>query len=229
VLSFCAANPSFVFRKDSPLRFFQATKCELGGKRLSQSAGDYFHKRDEPTKKLIGSLLRIAQRFQTPLTDILVDPRQAAAARPLNGLESEPLALHPALKAYDHLIRERVRQELEVALRQGLEGKSLACICREVGISHNAISKWLPQRVKALVEHQKRLRKEQRDRDLARLEAISFEDLLAPEMQAVGWHRIPNVIAQRWSVSIYIARKRVSVLREAESVHKRKAGKINRL
>lgn len=217
VVGFCAANPSFVFKKDSPHRFFRATKRELDGKRLSQSAGDYFHKRDETTRKLIGSLLRIAQRFQTPLTDILVDPQQAAAARPLEGLAPKPLSFHPAMKAYDHLVRERVRQELEVALRQGLEGKSLACICREVGISHNAVSKWFPPQVKALVEHQKRLREHQRDRDLARLQSISFEDLLTPEMQAVGWHRIPNVIAERWSVSVYIARKRVSVLREATS------------
>lgn len=215
VLSFCASNPSYVFRRDSPHRFFHAIKHELKGKRLSESAGDYFHKRDNPTRKLVGSLLRIAQRFQTPLTDLLVDPVQAAAARPLDGMEPKPLKLHPANKAHDHLVRERVRQELEVALRQGLEGKSLAQICREVGVCHSCPSRWFPAIVAALVKHQTELRERQREMDLARLDAITLEDLLTPAMQAIGWHKIPHVIARKWSVSIYIARKRVCALRSS--------------
>lgn len=213
VLAFCASNPSYVFRRDSPHRFFHAIKHELGGERLSDSAGDYFHKRNIPTRKLVGSLLRIAQRFQTPLTDLLVDPKQAAAARPLNGMEPKPLNLHPANKAHDHLVRERVRQELEVALQQGLEGKSLAQICREVSVCHSCASRWFPLIVASLVKHQTELREKQRELDLARLDAITLDDLLTPEMQAIGWHKIPHVIARQWSVSIYIARKRVSALR----------------
>lgn len=116
-------------------------------------------------------------------------------------------------------IREKFLREIETSLSQGLEGKSLAKICHDLNICQTTANRWYPELVPRLVQHHKNLRKERRQRLMTRLETLGYADLLVPELESIGWRKLPQVIAPKLGLPVYMVRERIKKLREIQ--HKR--------
>lgn len=214
ILRFCSIFSSHVFFADAPATFFKAMKDARGRGRFADAVGDYFHTRENRNKILITSLLRVAQRFQTPLRDILVDPNFASKIRPLPQVDPAKLEDCYTRRAIPRNIHIMLHREIQIALLQGLEGKSLTRICGELGF-HPCIARyWFPKLCAALISHQKNLHKLNRDSQTNRLKSLTNDALRRPEITSLGWHKAAELIAERHGVSVYAARKRIDALRQ---------------
>ncbi|RAP57237.1 hypothetical protein BTJ49_11890 [Oleiagrimonas sp. MCCC 1A03011] len=177
-----------------------------------QEVGDCFHVRQQPTRVLVTSLLRLAEFFRVPLRSILLDPADAAAIRPLYGVEPRRIRSPDGQLRRAPEGKERLHKALKEALGLGLAGKSLAWICREQMVAVSSARHWFPDLASALVAQQKRLRRELSERQQERLQALTVDDLKRPDLAGLRWHVKAEVIAERLVVPIYMARARLAEL-----------------
>jgi hypothetical protein len=212
IVSYSATNPDKVFAKDAPEKFFRFVKERHTDGRFSDVVGDYFHSRESSSRILLTSLLRVAEYFDTPLIDILTKSAFSASSIQLEDASIRPVGPHPSQCTRPIEIREKLRQEVETSLSQGLEGKCMAKICHELNICPNTANRWCPDLVPLLAKHHKRLRAERKTRQIARLRALSYRDLIA-ELDSIGWHKLPHAIARRTGVPIHLVRERITELR----------------
>lgn len=212
IIQYCATNPDKVFSKDAPEHFFGLVKERHTDGRFSDAVGDYFHHRESSSRTLLTSLLRVAAYFDTPLISILTKSAFSASCIQLENVPAWPIGPHPSRCARPIETREKLRQEIEASLSQGLEGKCLAKICHELNITSSTANRWHPNLVPQLAKHHKKLRIERRARQTARLKSLSYLDLVS-ELESAGWHRLPYAIARRLGVPVYLVRERISELR----------------
>lgn len=216
VISYCAKNPDKVFAKDAAERFFQSVKARHEKGRLADIVGDYFHNREKSNRTLLTSLLRISHYFDTPLLNILTESAFSPLSIQLEHAPTRPIGPHPSQCTRPMEIREKFLEEIEISLSQGLEGKSLAKICHDLNICQATSHRWYPELVPRLVKHQKNLREERRRKLMIRLETLSYEDLLASGLESMGWRKLPQVMAPKLGIPVYMVRERIKRLREIQ-------------
>lgn len=175
---------------------------------------EYFHQRPDPTRTLIPVLLRFAREFNTPLLSILLNPKQAAAIRPL-------LNTGPAPDHHDHRgkrITASQRKELENTLKRNLEAhetsKSLKQLCEPYPCTASAVRYWFPELVRAVVDHNRDLKKGISEKHMQSLEQLNLDLRLVLKAGEVGWHRVESDLSSQYQVPLHRVRKRLSALKK---------------
>jgi hypothetical protein len=51
---------------------------------------------------------------------------------------------------------------------------------------------------------------------MIRLETLSYEDLLASGLESMGWRKLPQVMAPKLGIPVYMVRERIKRLREIQ-------------
>lgn len=214
IIEFCAQYPDHVFAAGAPYSFYERRLGELGMGRFSDKVGDYFHRRPHPKKTLLHSLLRVAEYFQVPATEMLLDPVTSAANHSIIGLQGFKFGNDHSHRIRTKAEREKFRNSLAEELSASADGRSLNSLCRNAGITQSTAVNWFPEQAKALVLKRKETRDARRRHAQAKLNALTAEDLMRPDLQDAGWHRIPHIIAVELGVSVYKARQRIDELRK---------------
>jgi hypothetical protein len=213
VIQYCSLHPNFKFRNGTPEAFLKLKSANCGTRLFARALGDYFHSGHSTNKHLICSLLRVAQHFQVSFTDLLIDPKRASKVHPLPDILSLVFEDHPSRRTIPACERELLRRELSAALKQGIEGKSANRACEELGFSPNRARQWFPVLAAQLIDHQTCSRQAVRERQEERLLGITKATLACPEYSSVGWHKLPETVAERLELPIFMARRRLERLR----------------
>jgi len=212
IIKYCADHPGAVFDRDAARKFWKLMRED---KVLGCHPGyEYFHQRPDPTRTLISVLLRFAREFNIPLLSILLNPKQAAAIRPL--LPSEPA---PDRRVHrNKRMTVSLRKELESALKRYVETgsacKSLKKLCEPYPCTASAVRCWFPNLVRAVADHNRELRRSISEKHKQSLEQLNLDLGLVLKADEVGWHRVESDLSAQYHVPLHRVRKRLSVLKK---------------
>lgn len=212
VITHSARNPEHVYTKTAPHTFLERRNEYERVPNLQTRLGDYFHSRQGlNTQPRLGTLVRLAAFYDTPLIDILVCPEQAAKA--VAFAFDRVLPTKYARSSIDPKVRDKLIRRLCVRLRRRQMKPSVAEICNDLNVSLGFASYWCKDLTRANSQMNYQLtRARLRGMNIKAAKLITRE-LVNETIDLVGTQRLAiKALACSTSVPENIVRKRVASL-----------------